>query len=275
MRAPLFLISLALSSAACSDGAEYADKTGASAASEKSEARAPAKAKAKPVSVVKTAEKDGGTWEFSYQWPAAVSAIPELAKQLGAERDELEKEDRAEWDASLAELAGDGECGGCRSRSLSKEWKVVANLPNWLSLSADFSNYTGGAHGMYGRQSLIWDKQAKTSLKAVDLFNSPVALEQGLGARLCDVLNKEREKRRGVAVQPGGDSIFDECPGLDEATVLVGSSNGKTFDRIGIYFGPYVAGPYAEGAYELDFDVTASVLDAVKPEYAKAFSVRQ
>ena len=69
--------------------------------------------------------------------------------------------------------------------------------------------------------------------------------------------------------------MFDNCPGLDEATVLVGSSNGNTFDRIGIYFGPYVAGPYAEGAYELDFDVTASVIDAVKPAYAGAFSVRR
>ena len=275
MRASLFLISLALSSAACSDGAEYADKAGASAASEKSEAAPPAKAKAKAVVVEKTAEKDGGTWEFSYQWPAAVSAVPELAEQLGAERDELEKEDRAEWDATLVELASDGECGGCRSRSFTKEWKVVANLPNWLSLSGDLSSYTGGAHGMYGMQSLVWDKQAKTSHKGVELFNSPVALEQGLGARLCDVLNQEREKRRGTAVQPGGDNIFDQCPGLDEATVLVGSSNGKTFDRIGIYFGPYVAGSYAEGAYELDFDVTASVLDAVKPEYVKAFSVRQ
>ena len=40
---------------------------------------------------------------------------------------------------------------------------------------------------------------------------------------------------------------------------------GKRFDRLSVYFGPYVAGPYAEGDYELDFPVTASVLDAVKP----------
>ena len=63
-------------------------------------------------------------------------------------------------------------------------------------------------------------------------------------------------------------------PGLDEASILIGSSNGRTFDRISVYFGPYVAGAYAEGDYELDFDVTASVIDAVKPEYADAFSVR-
>ena len=54
--------------------------------------------------------------------------------------------------------------------------------------------------------------------------------------------------------------------------MLVGSSNGRTFDRIGIWYGPYVAGPYAEGAYELDFPVDARVLAAVKPEYEAAFS---
>lgn len=276
MRAPLFLISLALSSFACSDGAEYAEKTGVEdTVSARAEATAGTAAKAEAVAVEKSAKRDGGVWEFSYKWPAAVSAIPGLARQLAAERDRREKEDRAEWEATLAELAGEGDCGGCRGRSSAKEWKVVANLPDWLSLSADFSDYTGGAHGMYGKQSLVWDKQAEASLAGIDMFNSPVALEQALGARLCDTLNKEREKRRGVAVEPDGDKIFDGCPGLDEATVLVGSSNGRTFDRLGVYFGPYVAGAYAEGAYELDFDVTASVIDAVKPAYASAFSVRR
>ena len=69
--------------------------------------------------------------------------------------------------------------------------------------------------------------------------------------------------------------MFDDCPGIDEATVLVGSSNGESFDRIGIYFGPYVAGAYAEGDYELNFSVTPAVLDAVKPEFANAFSVKR
>ena len=31
--------------------------------------------------------------------------------------------------------------------------------------------------------------------------------------------------------------VFGTCPELDEATVLVGSSNGKTFDRITVWFG--------------------------------------
>jgi hypothetical protein len=67
---------------------------------------------------------------------------------------------------------------------------------------------------------------------------------------------------------------FNSCPPISDATVLVGSSTGRAFDRIGIWFGPYVAGPYSEGAYELDFPVDAAVLRAVKPQYAGAFAAR-
>ena len=113
------------------------------------------------------------------------------------------------------------------------------------------------------------------AIEIVDTHNPITPLEQALGQRLCDTLNAERSERRGFAVEPDSDDMFDKCPGLDEATVLIGSSNGKSFDRLAVYFGPYVAGAYAEGAYELDFPVTASVIDAVKPAYAGAFSVKR
>jgi hypothetical protein len=41
-----------------------------------------------------------------------------------------------------------------------------------------------------------------------------------------------------------------------------------------VWFGPYVAGAYAEGAYELDFPMTKAMLDTVKPAYKAAFSVK-
>ncbi|RYY33636.1 MAG: hypothetical protein EOP59_17370 [Sphingomonadales bacterium] len=130
---------------------------------------------------------------------------------------------------------------------------------------------------MYGLQSLVWDKAAKKSFDGVALFQSPEALETAIGPRLCAALNKEREKRRGEPVGPAGgpdDIGFDSCQHIKDATVLVGSSTGKAFDRIGVWFGPYVAGSYAEGAYELTFPVDAAVLKAVKPEYAGAFAAK-
>ena len=277
MRYRLFLISLALSSAACSGNGEEAHtvvseaRSSASASAEVSRSGKEADA-AEAFSFDETASKDGGTREFAYSWPSAVGAVPELVERFTAEKDRLLAEQKSEWEEMLADHP-EG-CVSCISRGFEKEWKVVADLPRWLSLSADIYSYTGGAHGGSTRTSLIWDRQAERALEGVEMFNSPVELETALGPRLCDALDAMRARKRGVPVQRS-DEWSTDCPGINEATVLVGSSNGETFDRIGIYFGPYVAGAYAEGAYELDFPVTASIVDAVKPEYAKAFSVKR
>ncbi|QYJ08038.1 PdaC/SigV domain-containing protein [Qipengyuania flava] len=270
MRASLFLISLALSSAACSDGAEYAEDVGVDDSAAAATGAAPSgdAAAAEAVSL----EEESERFVFAYAWPGEASAIPALGEELQQRADDLRAELASQADDDWN--AAEGQEWTPRQHSASVEWKVVADTPRFLSLSSEMATYSGGAHGMYGVSSLVWDREAGEGMDGVALFNSPVALEQGLGQRLCDTLNTARERRRGMEIEDGSTDTFDTCPGLDEASVLVGSSNGRTFDRITVYFGPYVAGPYAEGAYELDFDVTASVIDAVKPEYAGAFSVR-
>ena len=45
-------------------------------------------------------------------------------------------------------------------------------------------------------------------------------------------------------------------------------------DRIGLIADPYVAGSYAEGAYEVTLPVTRAIIGTVKPEYRGAFAVR-
>ena len=273
MRSALFLIPLALSSAACSDLAEDAVAPAGmmNAAEQPPVPPAPPTAPAEAgEEFTDNAEQGEAKREFAYSWPAAVVAEPALVQRLEAERDEQLAQQKAEWAEALTD-SPEG-CIACINRGFEKEWKVVADLPRYLSLSADLYVYSGGAHGNYGRTSLVWDRETGTAVEGVDLFRSPVALETALGARLCDALDHQRAERRGAPVERTGEWSAD-CPGIDEATVFVGSSNGETFDRIGIYFGPYVAGSYAEGPYELDFPATASVLDAVKPEYAKAFTL--
>ncbi len=271
MRHRLFLISLVLSSASCSQSGDEAASPQEPVATASAEADADAEASA--VDFEDDSSKNGGNREFSYRWPTAVSRIPQLVERFEAERDRELAAQKEDWQASLQDSPED--CLACISRGFEKEWKVVADLPQWLSLSADFYVYTGGAHGNNGRVSLVWDRRGQRALKGVELFNSPVALENALGARLCEALNVQRGKRRGVEIDPASGDMFDDCPGIDEASVLVGSTNGETFDRIGIYFGPYVAGPYAEGDYELNFPVTPSIVDAVRPEFASAFSVKR
>lgn len=270
MHRTLFLIPLALSSAACSSKADYARKagveTGATAA-----ATASATGPAKAASFKDSAKEKQWERSFEYAWPAAASAHPELVKLLAADRDTLLAQEKSEWAAAIEDAPAD--CTSCGMRSYGMGWEVVADTPGYLSLSGDFATYTGGAHGMYGLRSLVWDKAAKKAMDGAALFTSPDALGAALGQRLCDALNAERAKK-GMEPDTGADAVFPPCPKVGEATVLVGSSTGKAFDRIGIWFGPYVAGSYAEGAYELNFPVDAKVLAAVKPEYRAAFGVR-
>jgi hypothetical protein len=121
---------------------------------------------------------------------------------------------------------------------------------------------------------LVWDKKEEKSLGAIALFASPQALDEALGERFCEELNRQRAQRRDAPIEEGSDDQFDQCPGLDEVEILVGSTNRRTFNRLTVYAGPYVAGPYAEGAYEIDLSVDRALLDAVKPEYRAAFSAR-
>ena len=272
MRKCLFLISLALSSVACSQSGDERPTPPAEAQTTAiASAKAGTAGEAAAVSFKDHSSKNGGNREFSYSWPKAVSEIPQLVERFTAERDRELAAQKADWEKSFDGAPED--CISCISRGFEKEWKVVAELPQWLSLSADLYVYTGGAHGNSGKISLVWDKRGQRAMKAVELFNSPVALQTAIGTRLCETLNEQREERRGMSVDPASGDLFVDCPGLDEATVLVGSSSGESFDRVGIYFGPYVAGPYAEGEYELIFTVTPSILDAVRPEFSSAFSV--
>lgn len=209
---------------------------------------------------------------FEYSYPAEAGRITELASQL----DVMLEQQRGQLadESQEARRAARADGFPYNKHSYTAEWKVVAALPGWLSLSNDVATYTGGAHGNYTLQSLVWDKEKGESMKAIDLFTSSAALEKALGDRFCDELNRQRAKRRGGPVPETGDDPFSDCPGIDELTVLVGSSNGRTFNRLTLYAGPYVAGPYAEGAYKVNLSIDRKILDTVKPQFREAFSAR-
>lgn len=211
-------------------------------------------------------------YEFNYSWPAEVTAHPELARSLAAERDaalaQLKQDTRAERAAAQA----DG--FEFRPHGLHMRWLRAADLPRWLSLSAEISAYTGGAHPNSGFTSLIWDKRAGRRLQPLELFQSAGAFDAAVRETFCDKLDAERAERRGAPVNRASGDGFDECITPSEQTLVLGSGNGRTFDRMTILIGPYAAGPYAEGSYEIDLPVTAAVLNAVKPELRTEFTAR-
>ena len=175
--------------------------------------------------------------EYKFSYPAVVGRTPQLARLIEGKAAKVEAETRrmAAADRSTAKESS----YTFRTYYLAQEWEVVADLPGWLSLSNSWATYTGGAHGISGMESLVWDKQAGRAMDGVELFTSPAALGQALGNRYCRALDAQRREKRGDMQLSGA---FADCPKVENLTVLVGSSNGRTFDRLTLYAGPYVAG---------------------------------
>lgn len=208
---------------------------------------------------------DGDSWFFSYSWPAQANAIAPLDALLKARKDKVRAEVRADWQAAKTDCPPDS--GACTNRSYEEDWQVVADLPDWLSLSSAIGTYSGGAHGNHGFDALLWDKRAGKARAVTDLFASKGAFNDAVRAEFCAALNKERAQRReGEALE-----LFEDCFDPTDAVVILGSSNGKDFGRIGFLIAPYLAGPYVEGDYEVTLPVTAKVLAQVKPQYRASF----
>lgn len=209
---------------------------------------------------------------FNYAYPAAAGSLPDVRLLLDAD---LAK--------TRAALAGEAAAGAATAKKdgfpyhayeTQVAWKVVTDLPDWLSLSAEVYTYSGGAHGMSSFETLLWDKRAGTRHAPIDLFVSRAALRAAVKAPFCAALDRERAKRR--AGVPIGDAVpeFSRCIDPLDATLILGSSDRRAFTRIGLLIEPYSAGPYVEGTYEVTLPVTPAVLRAVKPKYAAAFAAR-
>lgn len=214
-------------------------------------------------------------YEFSYSYPAAATRFAPLKTWLEADRAAL----RQKLMRDVVQAKRDAKKDGYpyRTYTSQREWKVVTETPRLLSLSGSTYNFSGGAHGNTASSGLLWDKAARRRLAPLDVFVSRAALASAIGRDLCAALNVQREKRRGAPVRPNDPNdiaSFNGCPKLSEGTVILGSTNRRAIDRIGVILDPYVAGPYAEGSYDLTVPVTPAVLRAVKPAWRGAFAVR-
>ena len=207
---------------------------------------------------------------FEYSYPQAAGETAGLARWLDRrlERRRTRLARRAEQ--GRAEASDNG--FPFNTYSSETAWEVVADLPDWLSLSAQLSSYSGGAHPNYGFDTIVWNKREQAAMEPIAFFESPQALDDTLGPQLCEALNAERAERRGEPVDEEATDSFNACIKPDETNLLLGSTDGQRFNRIGIQIAPYLAGPYAEGSYEFTFPVTPELLQTVREEYRDAFS---
>lgn len=274
MRSWVLVAMLALALAACGRApapSRQPEATNGPPASRQTAAVAHASASAE-AGGARSVKESNNLYEFEYAYPVAAGRIPELKAWLDADLAKQRKEfvDQAREDKASSKEAGIE----FHPYALAYDWKVVADLPDWLSLSTMVYSDEGGAHPNHGYSALLWDKRANLQRQATDLFASKQAFTQATQAAFCAEIDKQREKKRGEPIKRDSDS-FTDCLDPAKETVILGSSNHKTFDRIGFLVGPYEAGPYVEGDYEVTLPVTATILAAVKPEFRGAFSVRR
>ena len=210
--------------------------------------------------------------DFHFAWPAEAAAVPQLVARFKAEmakaKDELiagAREDKAWREKDGLEFHG---------FQSSTDYKTAGQSDRLLSLSVDAASYTGGAHGNYGTNALLWDRATAVEINARDLFAAPANRDRLLTQRWCDAINKAREEKRGEPV--GGGGMFDDCPKLDDIAIVPTDKDGNgRFERMILTASPYVAGPYAEGDYEIDLPVTADLIAGLKAEYRSSFEAGQ
>jgi hypothetical protein len=218
----------------------------------------------------KSVAESNDVWDFKYSYPAQAGRIAPLRAMLDSRQQKALADLKKE--AIDGRAAADEAGFPFHAYALMVEWKTVTDLPDWLSLSSQIYSFSGGAHGNTGFDALLWDKRTGKPAEPMALFVSTDALQAAATDAFCAALNKQREAKRGEPVDPKKDDWANTCPKISETTVILGSSNSRTFDRVGFLIDPYTAGPYAEGTYEVTLPVTKAILAAVKPEYAQSFT---
>lgn len=271
MQRRAFFILPALALAACSSPEDVAEATGVDQegrqVSGAQDTPVPPSPPDAPATTALVVNEENELYNFDFAYPREVAVIPALKAQIDAEM-EQEK-------AELIKIAREGREAArddgfpYNAYASGTTWQVVADTPRFLSLSTSRYSYTGGAHPNTNATSLVWDREAQSSMAAIALFTSPAAFDAAVKVPYCAALNAERRKRRAGVVDE--ESIFSECPPASELAVMPASSGGKAFDRIRLVAAPYVAGPYAEGEYKVTIPVTQDILSAVKPAYKLAF----
>ncbi|MFD1107291.1 DUF4163 domain-containing protein [Sphingobium olei] len=207
--------------------------------------------------------------EFAYSYPAQAAVIPTLvakfARQMESAKDGALK--MAREDSASAKKSG----YPFRPHSLSVEWTVAADTPRFLSLQSENYTYTGGAHGMTGYEVLLWDRARDREASVKALMTSEQAFKAAIAKPFCAELDKQRAEKRGAPVVRSGNVDFTACIDPMEQVLVPTSKDGKLIDSFTVVVGPYSAGPYAEGTYEVPVPVTAALRKAIKTEYQDGF----
>lgn len=260
------LLAAALMLAACSNAQETEERQPAAPAAAPSPPPAPP---AKTAAARLVEEKDD-LLEFTYGWSAEAAAVPELVARFEADMAKQRAEGRKMAEEDRDARGADAPFHG---HYFSKAWETMGGAGGLLSLAANIGTYTGGAHGMSGFEALLWDREAGRAIEPEALFADPAAAWRMMEPVYCRALDRQRAEKRQETLPLTGDGWMIECPPLgDQVVAPVDADEDGRFERLRVLLGPYAAGPYVEGSYEVDVPVTGALRALVKPEYRGSFS---
>lgn len=219
--------------------------------------------------------------DASWRMPNVMKAYPAvLTAQRQAAEAQMDKAHKAATDDRQAALAGSYPF---RPHTYQDEWQVVGQTPKLEILQGESYVYTGGAHGGTVTRVLFIDRSTGTSLTPVQsdasdggawaaLFSNPAVVQDSLRVPFCKELERQWFAKRGAVDAAQQTGPFWECPQLAPQPFVPVVENGR-ITALKVILGEYVAGPYAEGMYEVPVPVTQDVLTQVKPAYREEFQV--
>jgi hypothetical protein len=214
--------------------------------------------------------KRGPNWTYAFVYPPEAARIPALDSWLRSQSEEDLSRERDENDAdglgALARYAKEYAKENPEGRLFSeKVYSVDSDLPALLALSKWTSEYSGGAHGWFAFETLLWDKAGNRVLKPEQLFSDAAAATAEIGALLCPVLAEAR--RREAARGGGGFSGPCAAPPYD-FTLLAA---GRQVTTLKITFTELDG--YAGGTYEVHVPVTERLRALVTERFRTSFAV--
>jgi len=205
--------------------------------------------------------------EVTLTFPDTIRAFPELHNRLYIEgQSDLNAfVDQAVRDRK--ELSAAGSDAPPYFRSI--KWTLPAQSEHLLSVYAERSEFTGGAHPNASYQTILWDKAAKQAIDAKLLF-APNADLSAADSFLCHQIEAERSRRNQTPTTQAATGFT--CPKLiDSHLVLVPSLTAGKIGAVEALFAPYEVGPYAEGTFQIR--VPQAVLRGlISPAYATDFA---
>lgn len=211
---------------------------------------------------------DTADLDFSYSWSAEANAVPALARRFRA--------DAATRKAEMLRTAAAEKAFRKKSAfewnglQFSRSWETMGQSARVLSLGSSTSAYTGGAHPNSNTTALLWDRRLAKEITLPALLRTGQSWDGAIRQPFCVLLDRERGKRRQEPVKAG--SWPSQCPALKELTLALSDDDRDgRFDHLAITADAYVAGPYAEGSYEISLPLTATMLSRLKPEYRPSF----